>query len=170
MNAKLNSLLNTIKEKQHDPELMNEDLDSVLDLIKSYCEYSNSVVMESYRLKLAEFRANDPEQLRDARESIDRERRALHNKACSATLIVNKTCDMYEVERFYAGTIELDGNSDFTSESRYCLADFIGGFVYDEFNKGINALEIDVSDDNVQKNVVSQSEIDRKAKEYDLER
>lgn len=167
MNAKLKALCDAIVEKKEDLSDLEAITDENSGLIKRYCDYSNAVVMEQYRITAAIARANSPEDIRVRREQIDAERRNYHNLAVGATLLVNNMCEYYGVEKFYDGPLDNDLGGDYTSETRGNLAAFIGDFVDAEFQKGIGAYGRDPFAKDNEKNYIPDKEVRQNAGEYE---
>lgn len=160
MNKQLAQLIVAIKEsKIATEEEKTLDMNQLLCVIQSYCNYSNNVVSEDYELRVALFHAQDAEAVRYARERIDSKRKSSHDAAIMYTRSIDRMCDFYGVEPFYGK--ELSENTN----DRMALAEFIGEFMRDEFDKGIHNLQKEYSDELAFKNIVSGSEITRKEQE-----
>lgn len=174
MNRRLKNLIDAILSSDEPADYKEDDINAIVGtsgVVQAYCDYSNSVVMEDYRMSMVMARANDPQDIRDGRERIDHERRMHHNIAVRQTEFINKLCDAYRVEKFFDQEVDFssDEKGEYSNDTRHAIAEFIGKFVSEEFEKGINEYEKTFSQaGSDSRNYISEKEVREDAEEYGL--
>lgn len=83
-----------------------EDLDIIQESIDSFPKYINSIVKMETGIKVAKFRCNTQDEFVEEIQRLDRNRRYSHNAAIVAVKVLNRLCDIYEVEKIYLGDVD----------------------------------------------------------------
>lgn len=98
-----------------------DDLDIIEDCIDSFPAYINSIVRMEQGIQLAKFRCYTQESYIEEVERLDRYRQLKHNSVISSVSILNRLCDLYEVEQIYQ---KKNKDIDDEVDNRIDIADF----------------------------------------------
>lgn len=135
---KVNNLREAIKHSDTEKEFIQEDLREVDERLDAFRGYFNAVYNHVMGCESARFSFNagyiDAEQLRERIAKLDGERRSAHELAINACSILNRMCDIYELEHLCP---EVKRNALGVVINREEIADFCGQFVYNVFQEGI---------------------------------
>ena len=107
--------------KDEDPDFIRE---SITLAMRSFCDYVDVVYNMETRIKIAATRYEGSD-YRDFVMNLDRGRRIAHEHAIGQISMLNRICDMLEVERLF------DGDTN----DRYEVADFCITIVNELFDK-----------------------------------
>lgn len=136
MNA--NILREAIKKGEY-VEFIEDDLQEVDDRLDAFRKYFNAVYSHVIGVESARFRCTagyiSSEQLKDKIMDLDNHRRIAHESAINACSVLNRLCNIYGVEHF-CPEVQKDERGIVTN--RHEIADFVGQFVYNTYQKGIN--------------------------------
>ena len=91
-----------------------EDLDIIQDSIDSFPKYIDSIVKMEVGATIAKHRCNTQDEFVAEIQRLDRNRQVCHNSAIVSTKILNRLCNLYNIEKIYKGDVE----------DRYEVADF----------------------------------------------
>lgn len=104
----------------------DECLTTIGNSLESFPNYANIVIKEQVMLPIWQFRLEGQE-YRDKISGIDKDRKMAHDSAISNLSLLNNISDKLGLEPF----AEVD------TKDRYAVADFIGQYVNELYNKGI---------------------------------
>lgn len=106
-----------------------DDKDDAYDTIghcmESFINYQNSVIHMSIMQPII-YAKYDGQEIRDRVQDMDSRRRIAHESAISNANILNRICDMYDVDHI----VNVD------TSDRHAVADFIGDFCNEMYENG----------------------------------
>ena len=125
------------------PEYIEDDLEFVDDNVDAFRKYFNAVYehVEGSAGQQLLFNSGliTGEQLKDRIMKYDADRRSAHNKAIDACAKLNRLCEQYNIEKFCP---EIQYDKDGKAINRAEVADFVGKYVYDVYQRGIHKAPI----------------------------
>lgn len=95
--------------------------------LKAFPDYANIVVREQIMTPIWRVQY-DGQDFRDRISDIDRQRRSAHDAAIMSVNILNRMCDK----------MGLPAYADIDTNDRHAVADFVGQYVNEIYNNGIN--------------------------------
>lgn len=135
----VNELRKAITDRESNKEFVEEDLREIDERLDTFRGYFNAVYNHVLGSESARFRFNagliDADELRDQISDLDSRRRERHDLAIDACTILNRMCDMHELDHICP-----DVEKDFSGKvlNREEIADFVGQFVYNVYQRGID--------------------------------
>lgn len=135
----VNELRKAITEKEPNQEFVEEDLREIDERLDTFRGYFNAVYNHVLGSESARFSFNagyiDAEKMRDRITELDSDRRRAHDRAIDSCAILNRMCDIYEVKHICP-----EVEKDFSGKvlNREEIADFVGQFVYNVYQRGID--------------------------------
>lgn len=106
-------------------------LDELEGAFRSMLDYANHVIEQQYGMQFAAFRY-EGEEFRTYVQNSDTTRRRLHLAACASINMLNRICQLANVDEMFPGVV---ANED--SEGRRRAAIAIGTFINELYNAGI---------------------------------
>ena len=104
-----NSFQHLFEEAKRSPE----DLELIVDVVKSCNKYVSTVDTMEMRIKVAQFRC-DTAEFQEIVRDLDTQRRAAHEDAIACTNMLNRIAVLYNIAPIFTGDIS----------NRYEVADF----------------------------------------------
>lgn len=101
-------------------------MDFLEDRLEAFPKYANVVIRQQIMMPLWRMRF-EGQDLQDKIMDIDKSRRIAHDNAISSVNILNRI----------SRTLDLEPFADIDTTDRYVVADFIGQYISDIYNKGI---------------------------------
>lgn len=135
----VNELRKAIVDQGIGPAFVRDDLQEVDERLDTFREYFNAVYNHVLGSESTRFNFNagyiDAEKMRDQITRLDSERRSAHDRAIDSCAILNRMCDMYKVKHICP-----EVEKDFSGKvlNREEIADFVGQFVYNVYQRGID--------------------------------
>lgn len=103
-----------------------EAFDFVSEQLEKFPQYTNIVIREQIMMPIWRFRY-DGEELRDKIQDIDQKRKIAHDSAIASVNILNRLSKNLGLEPF----------ADIDTNDRHEVANFVGQYVNEVYNKGI---------------------------------
>lgn len=139
----IKDLREAIVNRQEDQEYIEEDLELVDEKLDAFRQYFNAVFEHVMGSESNRFLCNagymEPDVMRDKNMELDAARRSKHEKAIDACNILNRLCDRHGIEHL-CPDVEKDGEKCMNRDE---IAEFVGYFVYNVYQQGIGAPELD---------------------------
>lgn len=144
------NLIHAIVEKGED---VNDTVDFLYERMEKFTLYFNTVYRAVIRSEISnELRAGGLLTQEDYQTRImtdDRDRRIAHDSAIDACRQINRLCDRYNEKRICPET-----------DDRYVIADYIGRFVYEVYQKGQSQTRnVDLSKSNVIDDIIENAKM-----------
>ncbi len=130
---KLDEIENLLKavSQSKDRKERDMDFDDIEGCIMSYTDYHNEAVNQGRMLTMAKFRFDD-DKFADLIGTLHEKRKGLHKDMITKTIMLNRLCDKYDVQKIYQGPLdEMKGRSD--DDTRFGVAGFAEQLCYDFF-------------------------------------
>lgn len=126
-------LLETIRQTNYEvwDGDKNEALDDLERLFKAFPEYANIVISIQQRTPMLSLRY-DGEELREITMNLDTNRRICHDAAIASISGLNRICEMHELPKY----------ADINTNDRQEVARFVGKYVAELYDVGINHREM----------------------------
>lgn len=137
---KINDLKEAILKRDFDKEYIEDDLEEIDNRVDSFREYFNAVFRHVQKGESLRFQLNagiiDTDKWQDEMVKLDSDRKLAHDIAINSCEILNRLCDNYHLPHF---CVDVEKDADGRVLNRGEVADFVGKFVYNIYQRGINA-------------------------------